>query len=58
MAAARIVVDIIEAEQKNAERGRTITVSGRTSTKDVGYCALTFATASDLKKLRDAIDAG
>jgi hypothetical protein len=31
--------------------------SGRTSTKDVGYCALTFATASDLKKLRDAIDA-
>ena len=57
MAAVRIVVDAIEAGQKNAEGGRTITVSGRTSTKDVGYCALTFATASDLKKLRDAIDA-
>jgi len=57
MAAVRIVVDAIEAGQKNAEGGRTLTVSGRTSTKDVGYCALTFATASDLKKLRDAIDA-
>src|SRR5947209_3226503 len=48
MAAVRIVVDVIEAEQKNAEGGRTITVSGRTSTKDVGYCALTFATAADV----------
>jgi hypothetical protein len=33
MAGVRIVVDAIEAEQKNAEGGRTITVSGRTSSK-------------------------
>ena len=57
MAGVRIVVDAIEAEQKNAEGGRTITVSGRTSSKAVGYCALTFPTAADLKKLKDAIDA-
>jgi hypothetical protein len=57
MAAVHIVVDAIEAEQKNAEGGRTITVSGRTSATSVGYCALTFLTAADLKKLRDAIDA-
>jgi hypothetical protein len=56
MAAVRIVVDAIEAKQKNAQGGRTITVSGRTSSKDADYCALTFATAADLKKLRDAID--
>ena len=52
MAGVRIVVDAIEAEQKNAEGGRTITVSGRTSSKAVGYCALTFSTAADLKKLK------
>jgi hypothetical protein len=57
MAGVRIVVDAIEAEQKNAEGGRTITVNGRTSSKAVGYCALTFSTAADLKKLKDAIDA-
>ena len=57
MAGVRIVVDAIEAEPKNAEGGRTITVSGRTSSKAVGYCALTFPTAADLKKLKDVIDA-
>ena len=57
MAGVRIVVDAIEAEEKNAEGGRTITVSGRTSSKAVGYCALTFPTAVDLKKLKDVIDA-
>jgi hypothetical protein len=57
MMTVRIVVDKIEAEQKNSAGGRTITIDGRTTKGEVGVCALTFPTAASLEELRAAIDA-
>ena len=57
MTTVRIVVDEIEAGPRNAEGGRTITIGGQTPTHDIGLCALTFATAADLDRLRAALNA-
>ena len=53
----RIVVRDIEAEPKNADGGCTIAISGDAVGGGFGHCALTFATAGDLDRLRRALDA-
>jgi hypothetical protein len=57
MTTVRLLVQSIEADQRNAEGGRSITMMGqRSPSGDPHHVVVTFATAADFKKLRGAID--
>jgi hypothetical protein len=55
-----IVAEAIVAGPKNADGGRTISIAiapGQTRGQGIGHCVLTFATATELDRLRAALDA-
>ena len=57
MTTVRMVVHEIEAGPKNKEGGRAVTIVGVTFGKQPAHCVLTFGSATDLEKLRAALDA-
>ena len=56
MQTVTILVEGIEAGERNADGGRSITIGGKTHGDGIGLCMLTFPDAAAVEALRSAID--